>query len=47
MKVAIASDHGGLELKNVINAYLKDKEIEVIDCGTYTKESCDYPDYAE
>ena len=47
MKVAIASDHGGLELKNVINEHLKDKGIEVIDCGTYTKESCDYPDYAE
>ena len=47
MKIAIASDHGGIELKSVLINHLQERTIEVIDCGTYTKESCDYPDYAE
>lgn len=47
MKIAVASDHGGLGLKETIKKHLEDQGIEVTDCGTYTSESCDYPDYAE
>ncbi len=46
MKIAIASDHGGLELKNQIADYLKCKQHEVVDFGTFSKDSCDYPDFA-
>lgn len=47
MKIAIAADHGGFELKNVLIEYLKEKGHEVTNLGTDTKESVDYPDYAE
>ena len=47
MKIAMACDHGGIHLKEHIKKYLHDKDIEVIDHGTYTEDSCDYPDYAE
>jgi ribose 5-phosphate isomerase B len=47
MKIAMGSDHAGFELK----AYLFDELLrlghEIIDCGTYTSESVDFPDYAE
>ena len=46
MKIALGSDHGGLELKNHLVSYLKQNGHQVIDYGTYTKDSCDYPDYA-
>lgn len=46
MKIAVACDHGGLDLKNKIVEYLKSEGHEVIDEGTYTKNSCDYPVYA-
>lgn len=46
MKIAMGSDHGGIHLKNHLKDYLTEKGYEVIDKGTYTKESCDYPDYA-
>lgn len=46
MKIALACDHGGLDLKNTIYAYLKEHGYEVVDFGTNTKDSCDYPDYA-
>lgn len=46
MKVAIACDHGALDLKNTIIAHLQNKGIEVKDFGTNTLDSCDYPDYA-
>ena len=45
MKISIGCDHSALELKESIIAHLKDKGYEVIDRGTYTKESCDYTDY--
>lgn len=45
--IAIGSDHAGFLLKNEIIDYLKSKNLEVIDCGTYSNESCDYPDYAK
>ncbi|MBF4694554.1 ribose 5-phosphate isomerase B [Fusibacter ferrireducens] len=46
MKVAVGSDHGGLILKDTIVKHLQSKGYEVKDFGTYTAESCDYPDYA-
>ena len=45
--LAIGCDHGGLNLKNTIIAYLEKRNIEVKDMGTYTLDSCDYPDIAE
>ncbi len=47
MKVAIGSDHGGFELKEKIKIYLKSKDFEIIDVGTHSTESVDYPDYAK
>ncbi len=46
MKIAVACDHGGLHLKNALIAYLQKNGHEVKDFGTYTKDSCDYPDFA-
>ena len=44
MKIGIVSDHRGYELKqDIINEL---KEYEIIDYGTYSNESVDYPDYA-
>jgi ribose 5-phosphate isomerase B len=47
MKVAIGSDHGGLELKEHVIAVLKELNLEYEDLGTHDRSSCDYPDYAE
>ena len=47
MKIAIASDHGGVELKDFICNYLKNKGIEVADLGTNNSTSVDYPEYAD
>lgn len=46
MKIAIACDHGALELKNVLVNHLEKKGYDVEDYGTHTPESCDYPDFA-
>lgn len=46
MKIALGSDHGGIHLKNHLKGYLEGKGWEVLDCGTYTEDSCDYPDIA-
>lgn len=43
MKIAIGSDHGGYELKKHIIQALKDDGHEVLDHGTHSKDSCDYP----
>ena len=45
MKIAIACDHGALDLKNALIAYLESKNYEVVNFGTDTLDSCDYPDY--
>ena len=46
MRIALGSDHGGLELKNHLSEYLKVNGHTILDFGTYSKDSCDYPDYA-
>lgn len=46
MKIAIACDHGGLNLKNSVKKYLTDNGYEFVDFGTNNFDSCDYPDYA-
>lgn len=46
MKIALGCDHGGVSLKIAIAKHLESKGIEIKDFGTYTEESCDYPDYA-
>jgi ribose 5-phosphate isomerase B len=45
--IAIASDHGGVELKQSLTRYLQESGTEVADLGTNGIESVDYPDYAE
>lgn len=45
MKIAMACDHGAVELKNKLKAHLQGKGMEVVDFGTHTADSCDYPDY--
>lgn len=46
MKIAIGSDHAGFLVKNELIKLIKEKKYDFIDCGTYSQESCDYPDYA-
>lgn len=43
MQIVIGSDHGGYSLKNKIIEHLKKQNIEIIDLGCYSAESCDYP----
>lgn len=43
--IAIGSDHGGYDLKELVVAHLKEKGYEVKDVGCYDKSSCDYPVY--
>jgi deoxyribose-phosphate aldolase len=43
LKIAIGADHGGLELKNQLIGFLKDKVMSVVDCGTHSKDAVDYP----
>lgn len=46
MKIAIACDHGALELKNAVIAHLEKQGHTVVNFGTDTLASCDYPDFA-
>ena len=46
MKIAIGCDHGALTLKNKLVSHLEAKGFEVKDFGTYTPDSCDYPEFA-
>ena len=45
MKIAVACDHGALALKNKVIAHLEEKGYEVVNYGTDTLDSCDYPDF--
>ena len=46
MKIAIACDHGGLNLKNKVISHLEKNGYEIVNFGTDTFDSCDYPDHA-
>lgn len=45
MKIAVACDHGALDLKNTLMEHLNKKGYEVVNFGTDTLASCDYPDF--
>lgn len=47
MKIAIASDHGGYQLKEAVKAHLHNAGMEVKDFGCHSRESVDFPDYAK
>lgn len=46
MKIAIASDHAGFKYKEEISTYIKSLGHQVLDFGTYSEDSVDYPDFA-
>lgn len=46
VKIALASDHAGFELKSEISLILKKDKYEILDFGCFSKVSCDYPDFA-
>ena len=48
MKIVIGSDHAGFSTKETIKSLLREtsEKPEILDCGSYTEESCDYPDFA-
>lgn len=45
--VAIGADHGGYTMKVMLGEYIKEKGYQVVDCGTHSTESVDYPDLAQ
>ena len=45
MKISIACDHGAVAQKNLIAEHLRKQGHEVLDFGTHTTDSCDYPDF--
>jgi ribose 5-phosphate isomerase B len=47
MKIAIAADHAGFALKERLRQKLSDDGHEVVDFGTASSDSCDYPDFAQ
>lgn len=46
-KIALGADHGGFELKNIIKHHLANRGYEVVDFGTNSMESVDYPNFAK
>lgn len=44
--IGFACDHAGYGLKHKLMEYLKSKSYDIMDFGTYSEESCDYPDFA-
>ena len=46
IKIGLACDHAGFELKQYVKSWLEQKNIAYEDFGTNSTESCDYPDYA-
>jgi len=46
MTIIIGCDHGGFSLKGEIIRHLKSEGYEIEDVGTYSEDSCDYPDIA-
>lgn len=47
MKIALGSDHAGFERKEEVKVFLMAEGHDVIDVGTNSNESCDYPDYGK
>ena len=47
MKIALGSDHAGFELKETLRSFIEGLGHEVVDVGTHSVQSVDYPDYAE
>ena len=47
MKISLGCDHGAFALKEHLKDYLTQKGHEVVDCGTYSADSCDYPVFAK
>ena len=47
MNISLGTDHGGVDLREKVAAYLKQEGHEVLDHGAFTEESVDYPDYAK
>ena len=47
MIITLASDHGGYRIKEALQAHLKERGFQVIDLGTYSEDSVDYPVYGE
>lgn len=45
--IAIACDHGALELRDILKQHLEQKGLTVLDLGTHGGESVDYPDFAD
>jgi ribose 5-phosphate isomerase B len=45
LKLALGADHAGFELKEFLKTYLQDLGATVTDCGTFSTDSTDYPDY--
>ena len=46
LKIALASDHAGFDLKSALILFLKKEKYDIIDFGCFSNESCDYADYA-
>src|SRR4030042_248358 len=46
ISIAIASDHAGFALKEKLKSYLQEKGLKAEDLGTYSRERCDYPEFA-
>lgn len=47
MKIGIGNDHSALEIKKEIMEFLQEKGHEILDYGTNSRDSCDYPEYGE
>lgn len=47
MKIAVASDHGGFKLKEAVKEHLLERGLEVLDLGTNSEESVDYPTFGK
>ena len=47
MKISMGSDHGACAMKEHLKQYLTEQGHQVVDCGTYSTDSCDYADFAK